>query len=47
MDILLQEFGEIKGNILRGMLDSSTAFRLVTLIQYLQQLLTKKNNQIK
>ena len=46
MDVLLEEFTELKATILKGNLDSATAFRLVTLIQYLKQTLAKKNLEI-
>jgi hypothetical protein len=46
MDVLFEEFSELKTNILKGQLDSSTAFRFVTLIQYLKQILNKKNIEI-
>lgn len=46
MDVLLEEYNELKTSIMQGQLDSSTAFRLITLVQYLKQTLNKKSMEI-
>ena len=43
MDVLLDEYTELKSRVMKGNIDSNTGFRLITLIQYLKQTLNKKN----
>lgn len=43
MDVLFDEYNYLKSIVMRGNIDNSTAFRLITLIQYLRQTLSKKN----
>lgn len=41
--MLFDEYNYLKSIVMRGNIDNSTAFRLITLIQYLRQTLSKKN----
>ena len=43
MDVLLEEYNQLKTSLMQGQLDSNTAFRLMTLVQYLKQTLSKKS----